>query len=628
MTTASDREILNEAHERGAISTFFAFFRLSGPGWLQSAITLGGGSLASALYLGVIGGYSLLWLQVLAIFIGVVMLSAISYVTLTTGRRPYEAINEYVNPVLGVGWVLATILANMIWIMPQFSLAYDALDRNLLGDQISPDSLKDKIVVSLILFGLAFTMIYLSARGGLLSRIFDWILKLIVGGIVLCFVGVVVFLFYKGALAPDVVFSGFIPSWDQFWNPAPQIQELIAQLPEAEGKDWTNDIVEKQQRTMISGAATAVGINMTFLLPYSMLSRGWDRPFRGLARFDLITGMAIPFVFVTSCIVISASYSFHAKLDDKLVSSDPEVVKESPFFEKVSGEFANVLTRKEIKGEDGEPVMAPANAIQAEIDDLATAHGRGVSAEREKIKGAFGKALFDVKNFFVPAEESDVLKAKRKELATLKNDIVAKYSSEISDVEKKLILTMINPNTTQLALSLKELLGENAANYVFGIGAFAMGFSTMIILMMINGFAIREIFGKPNSTALNLFGAFIAGVAGVMWIWVWKGESKTWAIIMASTFGVILLPVAYVAFFALMNNKRLLGDDKPTGIKMALWNVLMVLGVFFALAAAFISIRKKLGETGGEFILGAVVTFGILVVIGFSARLRKPSVSE
>lgn len=44
-----DREILSEAQSRGSVSTLRAFFRLSGPGWLQSAITLGGGSLGGAL---------------------------------------------------------------------------------------------------------------------------------------------------------------------------------------------------------------------------------------------------------------------------------------------------------------------------------------------------------------------------------------------------------------------------------------------------------------------------------------------------------------------------------------------------------------------------------------------------
>ena len=52
---------------------------------------------------------------------------------------------------------------------------------------------------------------------------------------------------------------------------------------------WSNEIVTQQQKVMITAAATAVGINMTFLLPYSMLRRGWDREFRGLAMFDLST---------------------------------------------------------------------------------------------------------------------------------------------------------------------------------------------------------------------------------------------------------------------------------------------------------------------------------------------------
>ncbi len=64
--------------------------QLSGPGWLQSAITLGGGSLAGALFLGVLGGTSLMWLQLVAIIMGVIMLSAISYVTLSTGGRPFR----------------------------------------------------------------------------------------------------------------------------------------------------------------------------------------------------------------------------------------------------------------------------------------------------------------------------------------------------------------------------------------------------------------------------------------------------------------------------------------------------------------------------------------------------------
>jgi len=91
---ATDREILKEAQAKGTGATLAAWVRLSGPGWLQSAITLGGGSLAGALFLGVLGGVDLLWLQLMAIIFGVVMLSAISYVTLTTGKKPFQEIDR------------------------------------------------------------------------------------------------------------------------------------------------------------------------------------------------------------------------------------------------------------------------------------------------------------------------------------------------------------------------------------------------------------------------------------------------------------------------------------------------------------------------------------------------------
>ncbi len=46
----ADRDLLQRAQADGKV--LGAYIRLSGPGWLQSAITLGGGSLAGALFLG------------------------------------------------------------------------------------------------------------------------------------------------------------------------------------------------------------------------------------------------------------------------------------------------------------------------------------------------------------------------------------------------------------------------------------------------------------------------------------------------------------------------------------------------------------------------------------------------
>ena len=50
--------ILERAQRQGGWVRLGTYFRLSGPGWLQSAITLGAGSLSGSLFLGV--GLSLL----------------------------------------------------------------------------------------------------------------------------------------------------------------------------------------------------------------------------------------------------------------------------------------------------------------------------------------------------------------------------------------------------------------------------------------------------------------------------------------------------------------------------------------------------------------------------------------
>ena len=124
-------DVIRSVRGRGSLAKLAAYTRLSGPGWLQAAITLGGGSLASSLYLGVLAGYGMLWLQPFAMALGVAMLSCIAFVTLSTGERPFQAIKNHINPVLAWAWLLASLLANMVWSLPQFSLATGVLEQNL-----------------------------------------------------------------------------------------------------------------------------------------------------------------------------------------------------------------------------------------------------------------------------------------------------------------------------------------------------------------------------------------------------------------------------------------------------------------------------------------------------------------
>jgi Mn2+ and Fe2+ transporters of the NRAMP family len=193
---ARDRSLLASTQGKGRIATLGAFVKLSGPGWLQSAITLGGGSLAGSLYMGAIGGYEFLWLQPLMMVFGVVMLAAISYVTLSTGERPFRAINTHINPVLGWGWLSAAMMANLVWAMPQFSLGTAALQQNLLPEVFSGSG--GKYLAVLLLFLLSTMVVWFYDSKGWGIRVFESLLKGMVGIVVVSFFGVVVAMTAKG----------------------------------------------------------------------------------------------------------------------------------------------------------------------------------------------------------------------------------------------------------------------------------------------------------------------------------------------------------------------------------------------------------------------------------------------
>jgi Mn2+/Fe2+ NRAMP family transporter len=554
-----DRQALVEAQDQGGSAIFKTYFRLSGPGWLQSAITLGSGSLAGALFLGVLGGTSLLWLQLVAIVMGVIMLSAISYVTLSTGERPFRAINQHINPVLGWGWLIATCMANMIWCMPQFSVSFAALQKNLLPGTLS-DTTNTKITLSAILFVAALVVVLLNGRQGAAAKVFDVLLKSLVGMIVLCFFGVVLYLSMDGRLDWAQIFSGFIPDLRQWNQPTGQVAALLEGLPENLQSFWSERLVKEQRAVMIGAAATAVGINMTFLLPYSMLNRGWNKPFRGLARFDLATGMAIPYVLVTSCVVIASAATFHAKVDPALVSTDPAQMQQSPLYE---GASKVLLKRLE--------------------------HQQGAKQ-------------------FAALGESEQLGA----------------IAALPESEKRLAASLVRRNAFELSQALAPLLGPKMANLIFGVGVLAMGFSTIVILMLINGYAFCEIVGAPQGGKAHLVGCVVAGLAGASWPLLWDGPAKLWLAILTSSFGMMLLPIAYFTFLMMMNSKSLLGEEKPRGGKMLLWNVLMIISVLGALVAAGTAVWDKASHpTAGPLVIGVGVIYLFLVVVGFVYKARR-----
>ncbi|MEN0111970.1 MAG: divalent metal cation transporter, partial [Planctomycetota bacterium] len=245
-----DRAALEAVADKGANAKLATYLRLSGPGWLQSAITLGGGSLAGGLYLGVLSGYSMMWLQPLAMLMGVAMLAAIAYVTLSTGRRPFRLVVEEVNPVLGWAWAIATLMANVVWCLPQFSLGIAAIRQNLLPGVLGagatgPLGGETGTWVAVAFLAIVALLTILSyERGGRGMALFEGVLKVLVGVIVLSFIGVVIKLTgVEGGIDWSAVWSGFVPSFGSLGEPPAAFRDALSATTDAGREFWSGKIL-------------------------------------------------------------------------------------------------------------------------------------------------------------------------------------------------------------------------------------------------------------------------------------------------------------------------------------------------------------------------------------------------
>ena len=233
------------------------YAKMSGPGWVQAAVTLGGGTLVGALYLGVIGGYQYMWLQPLAMLCGVVMLSAISYVSLSTKEAPFRLVKKHVSSGLAWGWLVATLITNVVFCIAQFSLGTDAVQGNFGLLEGKP------FVVTGLFSVMGWGLLLLSCKGGAASLLIDRLLKALISLTVISFMGVVVALSLQGAIEWGALMRGLVPNIESLFVPSATYEPALQEC--GESQDYWRDYIKNSQRNVIIGAfGSAVGINMTF----------------------------------------------------------------------------------------------------------------------------------------------------------------------------------------------------------------------------------------------------------------------------------------------------------------------------------------------------------------------------
>jgi manganese transport protein len=256
------------------------YWSLSGPGWVQSALTLGAGSAGSSIFAGAVFGYQLLWIQPVAMFLGVVMFGAIGHQLLTTEARPYDVFRKKLHPALAFSWGAVVFVASIIFQFPQYSLGV-SVTRDMF-DVAGIDVPRAPIALALLVAATALCWSY-GTGSRRAVRLFERALKYLVLLMALFFLLVVV----KTGVDVKALLKGY------FGFHIPRDREGL---------------------TIVLGAlGAAIGVNMTFLYPYTLLARGWGREHRGLKNFDLATSMFLPFVLTTSLVVIACANTLHAQ---------------------------------------------------------------------------------------------------------------------------------------------------------------------------------------------------------------------------------------------------------------------------------------------------------------------------
>ena len=241
------------------------YVALSGPGWLQGAMTLGGGSAVTSLTIGAVFGYEFLWVQPIAMLIGCIMLFALSHQTLHSQKSPFESMKKHVNPCIAWAWAIAAFASSIIWGFAHYPLSAGMIEEIVLvstGFSIDQENTLGRDLYLLLLAvivwaGCAYTackygeQVDADADGKTgqhnAVKIFETGIKILSALIVIAFAWVVISASLNGNINWSAVLAGYIPS------SLPQTSEGVTM--------------------MMAALGSAVGINMTFIYGYTLLHK-------------------------------------------------------------------------------------------------------------------------------------------------------------------------------------------------------------------------------------------------------------------------------------------------------------------------------------------------------------------
>jgi len=114
--------------------------------------------------------------------------------------------------------------------------------------------------------------------------------------------------------------------------------------------------------------------------------------------------------------------------------------------------------------------------------------------------------------------------------------------------------------------------------------------------------------------------------AGFCAVFLWTGgKAQFWLAVPTSVFGFMLIPIAYITFALVMNQKSLLKEHMPTGGKRVAWNVLMIIAAGVVALGSFWNIWNKAKQnlgSGWYGIAGIAAFVALALIVHFIRKAR------
>lgn len=278
-----EKAYLKKLDAQPSMKRFLGYCKLSGPGFMNAAFTLGAGSFASSVTLGAMYGYKMLWIPLYSFAFGLFMLALATRFVTASDIPVIKAQDRFHGKFFGsfATGLVACCIASIVFNFGQYALGSDAVTS--LFAVINMDVPKNVSWLVLVAISVPLSLMYGSGDNPKGVKIVENAMKIMIG-IMLVVFGAVIFV--TGVNVPAMI-SGL----------------LIPTLPSG-----IDGIV-----MLIASLTATIGVMDWILFNNGMESRGYTDGYETLGRFDSVFGGLIPVTLVLSFVSIAFAEAFSGK---------------------------------------------------------------------------------------------------------------------------------------------------------------------------------------------------------------------------------------------------------------------------------------------------------------------------